>query len=44
MLRPIRGLDPGARENLDALLELEYPGELETVFLLDDEDDRAIRS
>jgi ceramide glucosyltransferase len=39
VLRPIRGLDPGARENLDALLELDYPGELETVFLLDDEDD-----
>ncbi len=39
VLRPIRGLDPGARENLDALLDVDYPGALETVFLLDDDRD-----
>src|SRR5580704_5400939 len=36
VLRPIRGADPGARENLDALLELDYPGSIEFLFLLDD--------
>jgi ceramide glucosyltransferase len=39
VLRPIRGRDPGARENLDALLEVDYPGEIEFVFLLEDEND-----
>jgi len=39
VLRPIRGLDPGARDNLEALLALDYPGELELVFLLDDDRD-----
>jgi ceramide glucosyltransferase len=39
VLRPIRGVDPGARENLDALLELDYPGSIELVFLLDDAND-----
>ena len=39
VLRPIRGLDPGARENLEALLAIDYPGELELVFLLDDDRD-----
>ncbi|HEX4353249.1 MAG TPA: glycosyltransferase [Kofleriaceae bacterium] len=40
VLRPIRGRDPGARENLDALLESDYPGgSIEFVFLLEDETD-----
>jgi ceramide glucosyltransferase len=39
VLRPIRGRDPGARENLDALLELDYPGPIEFLFLLDDGND-----
>ena len=39
VLRPIRGRDPGARENLDALLEVDYPGAIEFLFLLDDDGD-----
>jgi len=39
VLRPIRGLDPGAAENLEALMTMDYPGELELVFLLDDDRD-----
>jgi ceramide glucosyltransferase len=39
VLRPIRGRDPGARENLDALLALDYPGAIEFLFLLDDAND-----
>jgi ceramide glucosyltransferase len=39
VLRPIRGLDPGARQNLDALLDSDYPGPVEFLFLLDDVDD-----
>ncbi|HEY1550652.1 MAG TPA: glycosyltransferase [Kofleriaceae bacterium] len=38
-LRPIRGRDPGARENLDALLAMSYPGRIEFLFLLDDATD-----
>jgi ceramide glucosyltransferase len=39
VLRPIRGLDPGAAQNLDALLDSDYPGPVEFLFLLDDADD-----
>jgi ceramide glucosyltransferase len=39
VLRPIRGLDPGASQNLDALLDSDYPGPIEFLFLLDDADD-----
>ena len=41
MIRPIRGLDIGSRENAEALLEQAYPGELETFFILDAESDPA---
>ncbi len=41
VLRPIRGLDPGARQNLDALLDSDYPGPIEFLFLLDDADDAS---
>jgi ceramide glucosyltransferase len=41
VIRPIRGLDVGARENLLALLASEYPGELELLFVLDDTSDAA---
>ena len=41
VIRPIRGLDVGARENLEALLSLDYPGELEIFCVLDSEADPA---
>ncbi|HEX4451756.1 MAG TPA: glycosyltransferase [Kofleriaceae bacterium] len=41
VLRPIRGLDPGAAQNLDALLDSDYPGSIEFLFLLDDADDAS---
>ncbi len=37
---PCRGIDQGMLENLDALLEQDYP-EYEIVFILDDENDEA---
>ena len=36
VVRPIRGLDPGLPVNLRAALEQRYPGEMETIFVLDD--------
>src|SRR5712692_2625974 len=41
VIRPIRGLDVGARENLIALLSMEYPAPLEILFVLDSESDPA---
>jgi len=41
MIRPIRGLDIGSRQNAVALLDQDYPGELETLFILDTESDPA---
>lgn len=41
VIRPIRGLDVGARENIRALLDTEYPGELEILCILDSEADPA---
>ena len=41
VIRPIRGLDIGARENAEALLDQAYPGEQETLFILDAESDPA---
>ena len=35
VIRPIRGLDAGCRENTLALLEQEYPGEVQTLFVFD---------
>jgi ceramide glucosyltransferase len=41
IIRPIRGLDVGAKENLQALLNTTYPGELELFCVLDSEADPA---
>ncbi|NPC69017.1 glycosyltransferase [Corallococcus sp. AB004] len=41
VIRPIRGLDVDARENVRALLGLDYPGEWEVLFVFDSEDDPA---
>ncbi len=41
VIRPIRGLDVGAKENLEALLDLAYPGEWELFCVLDSEADPA---
>ena len=41
VIRPIRGLDVEARENVRALLDLDYPGEWEVLFVFDSEDDPA---
>jgi ceramide glucosyltransferase len=41
VIRPIRGLDVGATENLVALLEIAYPGEWELFCVLDSEADPA---
>jgi ceramide glucosyltransferase len=41
IVRPIRGLDFEARENVEALLASEYPTRLELLFVLDDEHDPA---
>jgi ceramide glucosyltransferase len=42
VIRPIRGVDTGARENLRAALEVDYPGKVETIFVLDDEREPAL--
>lgn len=41
VVRPIKGLDAGARENLRAALDNGYPGPIETLFVLDDEGEPA---
>lgn len=41
VVRPIKGLDAGAEENLRAALDNGYPGAIETLFVLDDERDPA---
>ncbi|MBE4748187.1 glycosyltransferase [Corallococcus sp. ZKHCc1 1396] len=41
VIRPIRGLDVEARWNVRALLDLDYPGEWEALFVFDSEDDPA---
>lgn len=41
VLRPVKGLDPGAEENFRALLEQDYP-QMEVVFSLQDPDDPAL--
>jgi ceramide glucosyltransferase len=42
VIRPIKGLDPGARENLATTLGPGYPGEVETLFVFDDETEPAL--
>lgn len=39
IVRPIKGLDVGARENLEALLAQDYPGRVQVLLVLDDERD-----
>src|SRR5262249_35306618 len=39
VIRPMKGLDVGAAENVRAVLSLDYPGALEVLFVLDSEDD-----
>jgi ceramide glucosyltransferase len=41
VIRPVKGLDIGAEDNIRAFLELEYPGKLELLFVVDSEDDPA---
>lgn len=36
VVRPVRGLDVDAAQNLAAALDNEYPGEVETIFVFDD--------
>jgi len=42
VVRPIRGLDTGAAENLRAALDHGYPGRVETLFVFDDLSEPAI--
>jgi len=42
MVRPVRGLDVGAEENFRAALDNGYPGNVETLFVFDDDDDPAL--
>lgn len=41
VIRPIRGLDVGADDNVRALLDSDYPGPLELLFVFDGDDDPA---
>jgi ceramide glucosyltransferase len=42
VIRPIKGLDFGADENLRAALDTGYPGEVETLFVFDDHTEPAV--
>jgi ceramide glucosyltransferase len=42
VIRPIRGLDVGALDNLRAALDTGYPGKIETLFVLDDDREPAL--
>ena len=41
VIRPIKGLDVGLEANLQAALDTDYPGEVETLFVFDDKNDPA---
>ena len=41
IIRPVKGLDVGAEENFRAALDTGYPGNVETIFVFDDEKDPA---
>ncbi|HZJ55232.1 MAG TPA: hypothetical protein VFD38_13920, partial [Myxococcaceae bacterium] len=41
VIRPVKGLDIGAVDNIRAFLEMEYPGRLELLFVVDSEEDPA---
>jgi ceramide glucosyltransferase len=42
VIRPIKGLDAGAADNFRAALDHGYPGDVETIFVFDDEDEPAL--
>ncbi len=42
VVRPIKGLDAGIKENIDAALDHGYPGEVETLFVFDDDREPAL--
>jgi ceramide glucosyltransferase len=42
VIHPIKGLDAGAERNLDAALSFDYPGQVDSIFVLDDENDPAV--
>lgn len=42
IVRPIRGLDVGAEQNIDAALDHGYPGQADVLFVLDDENEPAV--
>jgi ceramide glucosyltransferase len=42
VIRPVRGADVGARENFEAALDTGYPGDVETLFVFDDELDPGL--
>jgi len=37
VVRPVRGLDVDAAKNLAAALDNDYPGDVETIFVFDDD-------
>ena len=41
VIRPVKGVDTGAEGNIRAFLEMEYPGQLELLFVVDSEEDPA---
>ncbi len=42
VIRPIKGLDVGAEANIRAALSTSYPGDVETLFVFDDDRDPAV--
>jgi ceramide glucosyltransferase len=42
VVRPVRGKDVGAAENFAAALDTDYPGEVETLFVFDDDRDPGL--
>src|SRR5690242_19613776 len=42
VIRPVRGKDVGAAENFKAALDTGYPGEVETIFVFDDDSDPGL--
>ncbi|HZX42672.1 MAG TPA: glycosyltransferase [Myxococcaceae bacterium] len=41
VIRPVKGLDTGAEDNIRAFLGMEYPGRLELLFVVDSAEDPA---
>jgi ceramide glucosyltransferase len=42
VIRPVRGRDVGAEDNFRAALDTGYPGEVETLFIFDDDEDPGL--